>query len=146
MVTTKSKLQMKFNNEDTSASSGLVYLCFGSFVKCSRVWAIAVVSSNPVHGEVYSMQHYVIKCASDLGQVVGLLWIFRFPPLIKLTATIYLKYCWKWRSTPWTKPNYIAEKLLILSFHNNTPNQTYCYSGFYMNSHYMYLKVVNNNK
>jgi hypothetical protein len=25
-----------------------------------------VVSSNPVHGEVYSMQHYVIKFVSDL--------------------------------------------------------------------------------
>jgi hypothetical protein len=32
---------MEFNKEDTSASSGLVYVCFGSFVKCSKVWAIA---------------------------------------------------------------------------------------------------------
>ena len=28
-----------------------------------------VVSSNPVHGEVYSIQHYVIKFATDLRQV-----------------------------------------------------------------------------
>ena len=28
-----------------------------------------VVSSNPVHGDVYSMQHYVIKFVSDLRQV-----------------------------------------------------------------------------
>jgi hypothetical protein len=28
-----------------------------------------VVSSNPVHGEVYSIQHYVIKFASDLRYV-----------------------------------------------------------------------------
>ena len=28
-----------------------------------------VVSSNPVHVEVYTMQHYVIKCVSDLRQV-----------------------------------------------------------------------------
>ena len=28
-------------------------------------------SSNPVHGEVYSMQHYVIKFVSDLRQVGG---------------------------------------------------------------------------
>ena len=47
MVTTKSKLQMEFNKEVTSASSGLVYnVCFGSFVKCSRVWAIAGKKSN----------------------------------------------------------------------------------------------------
>jgi hypothetical protein len=34
-----------------------------------------VVSSNPVHGEVYSMQHYVIKFVSDLQQVGGFLWV-----------------------------------------------------------------------
>jgi hypothetical protein len=30
-----------------------------------------VVSSNPVHDEVYSIQHYVIKFVSGLGQVNG---------------------------------------------------------------------------
>jgi len=28
-----------------------------------------VVSSNPAHGEVYSIQHYVIKFVSDLRQI-----------------------------------------------------------------------------
>ena len=43
-----------------------------------------VVSSSPVHGEVYSIQHYVIKFGSDLqGR-----WFLRFPPPIKLTTTI----------------------------------------------------------
>jgi hypothetical protein len=32
-----------------------------------------VVSSNPVHGEVYSIQHYVIKFVSDLRQIGGFL-------------------------------------------------------------------------
>jgi hypothetical protein len=32
-----------------------------------------VVSSNPVHGEVYLIQHYVIKFVSDLQQVGGFL-------------------------------------------------------------------------
>jgi hypothetical protein len=45
-----------------------------------------VVSSNPVHGEVYSIQHYVIKLGSDLQQVGGFLRVFRFPPPIKLTT------------------------------------------------------------
>jgi hypothetical protein len=49
-----------------------------------------VVSSNPVHDEVYSIQHYVIKFVSDLRQVGGFLWVLRFPPPIKLTATIYM--------------------------------------------------------
>ena len=43
-----------------------------------------VVSSNPVHGEVYSIQHYVIKFVGYLRQVGGFLWVFRFPPPIKL--------------------------------------------------------------
>ena len=31
------------------------------------------MSSNPVHGEMYSIQRYVIKFASDLRQVSGFL-------------------------------------------------------------------------
>jgi len=46
------------------------------------------VSYNPTYGEVYSIQHYVIKFISDLWQVGGFLRIFRFSPPIKLTATI----------------------------------------------------------
>jgi hypothetical protein len=47
-----------------------------------------VVNSNTVRGEVYSMQHYVIKFVSDFQQVSDVLWILRFSPPIKLTATI----------------------------------------------------------
>jgi hypothetical protein len=32
-----------------------------------------------------------------LLQFGGFLRVLRFQPPIKLTATIYLKYCWKWR-------------------------------------------------
>jgi hypothetical protein len=44
-----------------------------------------VLSMNAARGEVYSIQHYVIKFVTDLRQVGGFL---RFPPPIKLTATI----------------------------------------------------------
>ena len=37
-----------------------------------------VVSSNHVHFEVYSIQHYVIKFVSDLQQVGGFLWTLVF--------------------------------------------------------------------
>ena len=47
-----------------------------------------VVRSNPVHGEVYSIQHYVIRIVSDLRQVGGFLQVLRLPPPIKLTATV----------------------------------------------------------
>ena len=43
---------------------------------------------NPVHGEVYSIQHYVIKFVSYLRQFSGFLHVFQFPPPIKLTAMI----------------------------------------------------------
>ena len=49
-------------------------------------YAISVVSLNPSHGEVYSIQYYVIKFVSDLQQVCGFLWVLRFPLQIKLTA------------------------------------------------------------
>ena len=41
------------------------------------------VRLNPVHCEVYSIQHYVIKFVSDLKQVCG---IQQYPPQIKLTT------------------------------------------------------------
>ena len=47
-----------------------------------------VVSSNPAHAEEYLIQYYVIKFVSDLRQVCGFLRVLRFPPPIKLTATI----------------------------------------------------------
>ena len=52
-----------------------------------------VVSSNPAHGKVNSIKHYVIKFVSDLRQVGGFLRVLWFPPPINLTATIKLKYC-----------------------------------------------------
>ena len=44
-----------------------------------------IVSSNPAHGEVYSIQYYVIKFDSVLWQVGG---FPQFPPTRKLSATI----------------------------------------------------------
>ena len=42
------------------------------------------MSSKSIHGEVYSMQHYVIKFVSDLRQVGGYLRVLRFPPRYNL--------------------------------------------------------------
>ena len=48
------------------------------------------VNSNSSHGDVYSIQHYVIKVVSDLLQrSVVFLRGLRIPPRIKLTTTIY---------------------------------------------------------
>ena len=44
-----------------------------------------VMSSNPAHGEVYSIQYYVVTFVSDLRKVGGFL---RCLPPIKLTDTI----------------------------------------------------------
>jgi hypothetical protein len=49
---------------------------------------IQVVNSNPVYGEMYSIQHYVIKLVSDLQQVGGFLLVLKFHPPIKLIAMI----------------------------------------------------------
>ena len=47
-----------------------------------------VMSSKPVHGEVYWIQHYAINFVSDLRQIGGFLWVLRFPQPIKRTSTI----------------------------------------------------------
>jgi len=50
--------------------------------------ATEVVSWISSRGEVYSIQHYVMKFVSDLRQVGGFLEVLRFLPPIKLSATI----------------------------------------------------------
>ena len=47
-----------------------------------------VVCSNTIHGEVYLIQHYVIKFVSDLRQVSGFLPVLWFPPSIELTERL----------------------------------------------------------
>jgi hypothetical protein len=47
-----------------------------------------VVISNPTHGKVYSIQHYVIKFMSDLQQVDSFLCVLLFPSQIKLNWNI----------------------------------------------------------
>ena len=72
-----------------------------------------VLSSNPVHGEVYSIQHYVIKFVIDLRQVVGFLHRYNwnivesgvkhyksYPSSKTLNVAINLHYklvCWYWQ-------------------------------------------------
>jgi hypothetical protein len=48
-----------------------------------------VVSSNPVPGEVYSIQHYVIMFVSDIRQVGGFLRVLRFPPKRRNVFLVY---------------------------------------------------------
>jgi hypothetical protein len=82
------------SNENSSKLSigAVVVWSYGSWIYnylCNQcLFTTKVVRSNPVHGEVYSMQQYVIKIVSDLRQVGGFHRVLRFPPPIKLTATI----------------------------------------------------------
>ena len=41
-----------------------------------------------VHGEVYSIQHFVMNFVSDLRQVGSFLRVLRFSPAIQLASTI----------------------------------------------------------
>ena len=71
----------------------LIVVCFLPLLMQSVPITTKGVSSNPTHCEAYSTQHYVIKFVSDLRHVGDFLWVLRFPPPLKLTATIYLKCC-----------------------------------------------------
>ena len=79
---------------DIMAHGGCDYMVVGFIIPVQSVPITTnVVSSNPVYNDVYSIQHYVIKFVSHLRQVSGFLRVLRFPPPIKLTTTIYMKYC-----------------------------------------------------
>jgi hypothetical protein len=60
----------------------------GFTTTCAKSVHINTDVVSLVHGEVYSIQHYVIKFANHLGQIEGFLRVLRFPPPMKLTATI----------------------------------------------------------
>jgi hypothetical protein len=61
---------------------------------------LKVVSLNPAHDVVYSIQHYVIKFVSDLRQVSGFIQVLPFPPSIKLAPRyIPITYIVWWYKT-----------------------------------------------
>jgi hypothetical protein len=77
-------------------------MLFREYILSSQVQSVPittkVVSTNPVHGGVYSIQHYVIKFVSDLRQVSGfhdqLKLVFEIWTLIKkaiLGIDVFLK-------------------------------------------------------
>jgi hypothetical protein len=60
----------KFQQSD-SILLRLAVVVYDSWI-CNYLWnQCKVVSSNHAHGEVYTIQHYVIKFISDLRQVCG---------------------------------------------------------------------------
>jgi hypothetical protein len=50
-----------------------------------------VVRSNPAHGEVYSIQHYVIKFVSDLLQVGVVFRVLQFSERRQVNYTVIHK-------------------------------------------------------
>ena len=48
-----------------------------------------VVSLNPAHGKEYSIQHYVIKCVSDLRQVDSFLMDYIWQEKVSEELPIY---------------------------------------------------------
>jgi hypothetical protein len=69
---------MKFKNLMNCYIDRMV---IGSYLWLSVPIITKVVSSKLVRGEVYSIQHYVIKFVSDLPKKVsGFLWVLRFAP------------------------------------------------------------------
>ena len=81
----------------------MCYSCGGhdrivvGFTTTNAISASNVVSSDPAHGEVYSIKYYMIRFVSDLRQVDDFHGVLQFNPPIKLTATIEQNYCGKWR-------------------------------------------------
>jgi hypothetical protein len=56
----------------------------------SQVWKVHILKiiTRDILMYLQGVQHYVIKFVSDMRQVGGFLRVLRFPPPIKLTATI----------------------------------------------------------
>ena len=71
-----------------------------------------VVSSNPIHGEVYSIQHYVVNFVSDLRQVGSFLHQYNWSQQYRYNWNIPIEtHMWKTN----TGPRHFAKKLTILN-------------------------------
>ena len=66
-----------------------------------------VVSSSPAHGEVYSIQHYVIKFVSDLRKVFGFLQ--KYDILLKMALNTIIT----------VSLTYICSTCLVTSIHDS---------------------------
>jgi hypothetical protein len=78
-----------FTCSKTNAEVGImeiVYDCIIFVILCYD--SLQSLLNVAPHGEMYLIQHYVIKFVSDLQQVGGFLQILQFPPPIKLTGKI----------------------------------------------------------
>jgi hypothetical protein len=60
--------------------------------RCSSKYFLNIITKVASTFIQQQQFHYVIQCVSDLRQIRDFLRILQFPPPIKLTATIYLKY------------------------------------------------------
>jgi hypothetical protein len=88
----KDKLQHIYTCTDTACFLLIALICRSDLGLQLSVQSVPVTtnvaSSNPAHGEVYWIQHYVIKFVSDLQQFGGFLQVLQFPPPIKLVILI----------------------------------------------------------
>ena len=87
---TKSLVQDYFVLLNILEGAVVVGIVYGSWIYKLPMRSVPittkVVNLNPAQGEMYSLQHYVIKFVSDLRQVGGSLRVLGFPPPIKLTT------------------------------------------------------------
>ena len=83
-VVTKAGLTVSLQSNIYRGLHGRDHMIVGFTTKQSVPITTNIVSLNRVHGEVCSIQHYVI----NFWQIDGFIGVLRFPPSIKLTAMI----------------------------------------------------------
>jgi hypothetical protein len=73
-----------------------MFRIFSNFQNFQTLFRISSTKTGLFRISWLCSECYVIKFVSDLRQVSGFLQVLRFPPPIKLTATTWLKYFWRW--------------------------------------------------
>ena len=66
----------------------LITLSSGGSHGRDRVMVVGFTTSSAIISAVYSIQHLVKMFVSDYLQIIGFLWVPRFPSRINLTAMI----------------------------------------------------------
>ena len=101
------KIWLFINDNHWSMYSVISYHLFFMYLRSTLIHQYVLLKYTPFDGWIcflyswgglYGRDRWIvaIKIVHDLRQAGGFLRVLRFPPQIKLTAMIKLKYCWKW--------------------------------------------------
>ena len=140
-----SSIRLYINNIACTTSSdvqGLLLVLITSMTIYTLLWYMTT--------PLMSYISYIIKTWRPWYKIIYMKWLLTFNPLMDLTvqilgdtATMKLKYCWKWRWTPYilSDATVTIDWVVIQTCLSKNKHQLQCHSILYGSDHYLVKKI-----